>query len=156
MSKPFFPEVTVAAVIENSGRFLLVEEETADGVRINQPAGHLEAGESLLAAVAREVLEETACTFEPRALVGVYLWRRAGAADAPTFLRFTFCGTASGPIAGRALDDEILRTLWLSADELRAQAARHRSPLVMHCVDDYLRGRRAPLDVLHAHPDALT
>ena len=152
MSRSFSPAVTVAAVIEHDGRFLMVEEETADGIRLNQPAGHLEAGESLVDAAVREVLEETACRFTPQALVGVYLWRRD---DVVTYLRLAFCGSVSPPIPGRALDDGILRAPWLSADELRASAGRHRSPLVLRCVDDYLRGQRAPLELLFAHPAAL-
>jgi 8-oxo-dGTP pyrophosphatase MutT (NUDIX family) len=138
--------VTVAAVVERDGRFLLVEEETGDGVRINQPAGHLEAGESLKQAAVREVMEETAYRFEPEQLVGVYRWRHPS--GAATYVRFAFTGPADGPEAGRELDRGILRALWLTAEELRACVARHRSPLVWRCVEDYLRRRRYPLELL--------
>ena len=143
------PHVTVAAIIEQDKRFLVVEEQTADGLRLNNPAGHLEPGESLLQAVVREVLEETACAFEPEALLGVYHWRRDDRADAAVYLRFAFVGRVGAPAPGRALDAPIVRTLWLGADELRAQAHRHRSPLVMRCIDDHLAGRRFALDLLH-------
>ena len=144
------PSVTVAAVVERDGRFLLVEEQTRDGIRINQPAGHLESGESLVAAAARETLEETACDFTPSHLLGVYLWR---ASDGVTFTRFAFVGTAGEPETGRSLDDGIVRAFWLTPDELRARVAEHRSPLVMRCVDDYLRGQRFPLDSIYTHPN---
>ena len=154
MSPVWKPNVTVAAVIERAGRFLLVEEETSDGVRLNQPAGHLDPGETLLEAVSREALEETACRFTPDALLGVYMARSGNAGDAErvTYVRFAFTGQLDAQEAGRALDVGILRTLWLSADEIRARAAIHRSPLVMKCVDDYLAGQRFSLSVVHAHP----
>lgn len=140
------PSVTVAAVIEREGRFLLVEEE-ADGRRVlNQPAGHLDPGESLAAAVAREVLEETAHRFTPEGLIGVYRWHFA--AKDVTFLRFAFCGRVDGVDPGRALDSEIIALHWLTPQELRARSAMHRSPLVMRCVEDHLAGRRFPLEVL--------
>jgi 8-oxo-dGTP pyrophosphatase MutT (NUDIX family) len=146
------PHVTVAAVVERNGRFLLVEEHTVDGLKLNQPAGHLEAGESLVDAVIRETLEETAHGFTPEALVGVYMTHFArGAAPGVTYLRFTYCGSAGEADAARALDPDIARTVWMDADELRAAHARHRTPLVMRCVDDYLAGRRYPLDVVHTH-----
>ena len=138
--------VTVAAVIERDGRFLLVEEETDNGVRLNQPAGHLEPDESIVAGAARETLEETAFRFVPRALVGIYRWRYP--ASGVVYVRFTFTGELGALEAGRALDQGILRTLWLTPAELRAQVHRHRSPLVMRCVEDYLAGRRYPLDLL--------
>ena len=146
------PSVTVAAVIEDAGRYLLVEEHTPEGLRLNQPAGHLDPGESLLQAVVRETLEETARDFVPQALLGMYQARFQRPGQDVSYLRFAFCGTVGEAIAGRALDTPIVRTLWLSADELRAEAARHRSPLVMRCVDDHLAGRRYPLDVLQADP----
>jgi 8-oxo-dGTP pyrophosphatase MutT (NUDIX family) len=144
------PRVTVAAVIEQAGRFLLVEEHTADGLRLNQPAGHLEAGETLVQAVCRETLEETAHAFGPQALVGVYMthFARPGHTEV-TYLRFAFCGAPGRVDATRALDTGIVRTLWLSADELRACPQRHRTPLVLQCVEDYLAGRRFPLDLIH-------
>jgi len=149
------PRVTVAAVIERGGRFLVIEEDTDEGVRLNQPAGHLEAGESLECAVARETLEETAHSFVPAGLLGTYLWRPAGA-GAPTFLRFAFVGEVGEPLAGRVLDEGIRRAFWIRTDELRARRAEHRSPLVMRCVDDYLRARASgrpwlALDALYTH-----
>src|SRR5215471_4040607 len=115
------PHVTVAAVVERDGRFLLVEEHTAAGLRLNQPAGHLEAGETLAQAVVRETLEETAQKFAPEALVGVYMtyFSRPTTVDGPqdgvTYLRFTYCGTTDGePAEGRALDPDIVRTVWMS------------------------------------------
>jgi 8-oxo-dGTP pyrophosphatase MutT (NUDIX family) len=146
------PSVTVAAVIEDAGRYLLVEEHTPEGLRLNQPAGHLDPGESLLQAVVRETLEETSRDFVPQALLGLYQARFQRPGQDVSYLRFAFCGTVGEAIAGRALDTPIVRTLWLSADELRAEAARHRSPLVMRCVDDHRAGRRYPLDALQADP----
>jgi 8-oxo-dGTP pyrophosphatase MutT (NUDIX family) len=140
------PSVTVAAVIERAGRFLLVEED-ADGRRVlNQPAGHLDPGESLAAACAREVMEETAHRFRPEALVGIYRWHYP--ARDVTFLRFAFRGRVDGTEPGRALDPEIIALHWLTRDELAGRAPLHRSPLVLRCVDDYLAGRGFPLEVL--------
>jgi len=156
MSDPWKPSVTVAAVIERDGRFLLVEEQTADGVRLNQPAGHLDPGESLLGATARETLEETAFAFMPTQLIGVYLWRsEPPAGNGATYLRFAFTGELGAFDAGRPLDDGILRALWLTRDELAARRAEHRSPLVQRCVDDYLNGTRYPVELLFTHPSAL-
>lgn len=146
MSAIWKPNVTVAAVIERDGKFLLVEEETEDGVRFNQPAGHLDEGESLLAAVAREALEETAHRFVPTYLLGVYQWRRP--AGDITYLRFAFGGEVTGEEAGRALDKGILRAAWLTPEEIAAESARHRSPLVMQCIADYLAGRRYGLELI--------
>lgn len=148
------PSVTVAAVIEREGRYLLVEEMTPEGLRLNNPAGHLDPGEGLAAAAAREALEETACPFEPQALVGVYLarLRREATGEDITYLRFAFGGTVGEPIPGRALDHPVVRTLWLTLAEIRASQARHRSPLLLQCVEDHAAGRRFPLELLHAHP----
>lgn len=143
------PNVTVAAIVERDGRFLLVEEHTDRGQLFNQPAGHLDPGESLVRAVARETLEETACTFEPTGLLGVYQYHSS--ADDVTYIRFAFTGNISAPEAGRSLDTGIIRAVWLTPQEIRREAARHRSPLVMRCIDDYLAGRRYPLDVLYHH-----
>ena len=157
MPDPWKPSVTVAAVIERDGRFLLVEEETAEGICLNQPAGHLEPGESLLAAAARETLEETAFAFAPTQLIGVYLWRSGApaAAIAATYLRFAFTGDLGTHDPGRPLDDGILRALWLTRDEIAARATEHRSPLVLRCVDDYLAGARYPLNLLFTHHSAV-
>ena len=150
------PNVTVAAVIEQNGKFLLVEEHTSDGLRLNNPAGHLDPGESLAEACSRETLEETAYRFRPTALVGVYLSRTQRPSGGPakpnplTYLRFTFCGELGDFLSGRRLDHGIVRTVWMTAEEIRASAARHRSPVVLHCVDDYLTGTRFPMDLLHA------
>lgn len=151
------PNTTVAAVIEREGRFLLVEEVTPEGVRINQPAGHLDPGESLLQAVAREALEETAWRVEPLAGVGIYMarYRHAASGTDVTYLRFAFVCRALSEQPGRALDDGILRALWLDAGQVRACRDRHRSPLVMQTIDDYLAGRRFPLELIHTHPSCL-
>ncbi len=140
------PNVTVAAVIERAGRFLLIEEEAQGELVLNQPAGHWEPGESLVEASVREVLEESACDFVPAALVGIY--RAWAAPEEVIYLRFAFCGDSGEQDASRALDEGIVRTLWLTPDEIRASAKRHRSPLVLRCVEDYLAGRRYPLDIL--------
>jgi ADP-ribose pyrophosphatase YjhB (NUDIX family) len=137
------PSVTVAAVIERDGKFLFVEEMIDGRKVINQPAGHLDPGESLAAGCAREVLEETAHRFEPSGLVGIYRWHYAP--KDVTFLRFCFRGKVLG-VEDRKLDKEIIRTLWLTPAEVKASAAR-RSPLVLKCVEDYLAGRNYPLDV---------
>lgn len=141
------PNVTVAAVVERDGNFLLVEEQTAEGLCYNQPAGHLEAGESLLDAVVRETLEESAWCFTPTALVGIYQYHQAAAGV--TYLRFAFTGEISDHETSRKLDTGIVRALWMPVAEIRASRAKHRSPLLMQCVDDYLAGRRHPLDLLH-------
>ena len=141
------PNVTVAAVVERDGRFLLVEEDTSGGRLFNQPAGHLEPGESLAEAVARETLEETAHAFKPTGLLGVYQYHHRG--DDVTYIRFAFTGEITSHDASRTLDQGIVRAAWLTPEEIRRDASRHRSPLVMRCVDDFLAGRRYPLDVVH-------
>jgi 8-oxo-dGTP pyrophosphatase MutT (NUDIX family) len=138
----------VAAVIERGGRFLFVEERIDARLVINQPAGHLDPGESLVAACRREVLEETAHDFEPRALVGVYRWHYA--AKDVTFLRFCFAGEVSSQDPTRTLAGEIVRLHWLTPEELEARKSEHRSPLVARCVADFLTGRRFPLDLFSA------
>jgi 8-oxo-dGTP pyrophosphatase MutT (NUDIX family) len=140
------PNVTVAAVIEREGKFLLVEEETAQGLRYNQPAGHLEADESLLAAVTREVLEESAYHFVPQHLLGIYRWH-SSESDI-TYLRFAFTGTLTGHDPDRPLDTGILHAVWLTPAEIGTTQKRHRSPLILRCVEDYLAGKRYPLDML--------
>ena len=140
------PAVTVATIVVHDGAFLLVEEETRDGVRLNQPAGHLEAGETLVDAAVRETLEETGYRIALTALVGIYRWQApvAGA----TFVRFAFAGEVIAHEAGRALDDGIVRALWLPYDDLAARRDTHRSPLVLRCVDDYRAGLWRPLDLV--------
>lgn len=156
------PSVTVAAIIEQGGRFLLLEEHTADGLRLNNPAGHLDPAESPQAGCVRETLEETARIFTPTALVGVYLSRfvrparEARAAEDVTYLRLAFCGTVGEEIAGKTYDDGIVRTLWMTPDEVRASAGRHRSPLVLQCMEDYLAGKRIPLDYIYTDAAVLT
>jgi 8-oxo-dGTP pyrophosphatase MutT (NUDIX family) len=146
------PSVTVAAIIERNGLFLMIEEETSEGLRLNQPAGHLDPQESLLQAVVRETREETTYDFTPTALIGMYLSRHVGHQGTHdiTYLRFAFTGEL-GQQHQHALDHGIVRTLWLSHDEIAACPERHRSPLVLQCVDDYVRGQRAPLDLLSTH-----
>jgi len=148
MAERWKPNVTVAAVIEQDGRFLLVEEETPEGLRLNTPAGHLDPGESPAEGCARETLEETAHRFTPTALVGIYMARTRREEDI-TYLRFAFAGTLGAREPGRALDHGIVRTLWMTADEIRASTARHRSPLLLQCIEDYLAGKRYPLDLIH-------
>jgi 8-oxo-dGTP pyrophosphatase MutT (NUDIX family) len=151
MNNRWKPSVTVAAVIEHEGRFMLVEEHTPEGLRLNNPAGHLDPGESPCAGCAREALEETAHLFTPTALVGVYLSRfqRAATGEDITYLRFAFCGTLGELQLGSALDTGIVRTLWMTPDEMRASSARHRSPLVLRCMEDYLAGQRYPLELIY-------
>jgi phosphatase NudJ len=151
MDERFKPNVTVAAIIERDGRFLLVEEESADGLKLNNPAGHIEQGESPVQGCVREALEETGRVFEATSLVGVYLARarRDSTGDDVTYLRFAFCGTCGEPDPSRALDTGIVRTLWMTADEIRASAARHRSPLLLRCIEDYLAGQRYPLSLVY-------
>ncbi|MDD2759374.1 MAG: NUDIX hydrolase [Methylomonas sp.] len=145
------PHVTVAAVIERNGRFLLVEETTDNGLMFNQPAGHLEPGEDLIAAVMREVREETAWHFEPEFVVAVQLWRRNP--DSPSFLRFCFTGSVHSHEPQQKLDDDIIATHWLSRDDIAARTGRLRSPLVLQTVDDYSKGQRHPLSLLHSFLD---
>ncbi len=140
------PNVTVAAIIERDGKFLLVEEETSAGVRCNQPAGHLEADESLVDAVVRETLEESAYHFVPQHLLGIYRWH-SDESDT-TYLRFAFTGMITGHEPGRKLDSGIIRTLWQSHEEIRDSRSRHRSPLILRCVEDHLAGKRYPLELL--------
>ena len=153
MSTIWKPSVTVAAIIEKDGKFLLVEEETSDGIRFNQPAGHLDPHESLVDAVSREALEETAHEFQPEALVGIYMsrYQSSRTGEDVTYLRFAFAGTL-GALHDRPLDEGILRTVWMTRQELQDSEASHRSPLVLQCVDDYLQGKRTPLSALYTHP----
>jgi len=146
MPQAWCPHVTVASVIERNGKFLFVEELAGQNSVLNQPAGHWEAHESLLEAVARETLEETAYHIQPSALIGVYRWLHPQ--NNFTYLRFAFTGDILAHDAERPLDNGILRALWLTPTELQAASARHRSPLVQLCLQDYLAGKRYPLDLL--------
>ncbi len=160
MNTRWKPSVTVAAVIAKDfggiQKFLLVEEETRDGLKLNNPAGHLDPGESPAQGCARETLEETAFHFTPTDLVGVYMSRfervQADGVLDITYLRFAFCGELGAHVEGQALDDGIVRTLWLTADEVRASSDRHRSPLLLRCMEDYLAGRRYPLALVTTDP----
>lgn len=177
--KRWKPSVTVAAVIEHEGRFLLVEEHTPEGTRLNQPAGHLEQGESPEQACVREVCEETARVFTPHSFLGVYLGRfqRSAVKSANlndtvnrivplaeiinqnpadtmqdiTYVRLAFCGSVSDEIAGASYDKEIIRTLWLTPDEIRQRIDVHRSPLVLQCIEDYLAHKAQPLERVFTH-----
>jgi len=140
------PDITVAAITETAGRFLVVEERVNHRLLFNQPAGHVERGETLLAAVTREAREETAWSFHPRELVGVYLWRNPVSGRA--VLRFAFTGPVTQHDAAQRLDRGIVRTHWLTRTDLEERHSRLRSPLVLRCVDDYLAGRRGPLDAV--------
>ena len=140
------PHVTVAAVLERDEKFLLVEEETDSGIRYNQPAGHLEFGEALTDAVIREALEETGYSVVPQFLVGIYNWHNA--ARDITYLRFAFGGEIAGHDAQRKLDAGIIAAHWLSLDEIRALEARHRSPMILRCIEDWLSGKRYPLELI--------
>jgi 8-oxo-dGTP pyrophosphatase MutT (NUDIX family) len=154
MAERWKPSVTVAAIIvrqrEGIAEFLLVEEHTPEGLRLNNPAGHLDPEESPQQGVVREALEETACVFTPDRLVGVYLSRfaRPATGEDVTYLRFAFGGTAGAPDPQRGLDAGIERTLWMTLAEVRESRARHRSPLVLSCIEDFAAGRRYPLDAV--------
>ena len=147
MNPRWKPSVTVAAVIEQEGRFLLVEEDTPEGLRLNNPAGHLDAAESPEDGVVREVLEETARHFTPQAIVGLYLnrFQRPATGEDVTYLRIAYTGSASEPAPGWVLDHGIVRTVWMTPAELQATRERHRSPLVWQCIADHLAGMRLPL-----------
>jgi len=161
MKNRWKPSATVAAIIEHQGKFLLVEEHTPEGLRLNNPAGHLDEGESLVDGCAREALEETMHLFSPTHLLGVYMSRfqrqvsTEQAAEDITYLRFAFCGSLGALQTGRSLDTGIVRTLWLSPDEVRASAAHHRSPLVLQCMEDYLRGQRYPMSLIHTDANVM-
>jgi phosphatase NudJ len=174
MTARWSPSVTVAAVVHDGAadastadladpqrRWLLVEEHTPEGLRLNNPAGHLDPAEGPLQGVVREALEETACVFTPTSLLGVYLSRfvrpaRAQrAAQDVTYLRFAYLGTAGAPVPGRTLDHGIVQTLWLTLDELRACADRHRSPLVLQCIEDAVAGARHPLGLVQVDGSVL-
>jgi len=161
MTKRWKPSATVAAIIEQDGKFLLVEEHTPEGLRLNNPAGHLDEGETLIQACVRETLEETMYQFDPTSLIGVYMSRFVRPCQGQeaeqdiTFLRFAFGGALGQLQPGRALDAGIVRALWLTPDDIRANAERLRSPMVLRCMEDYLAGQRFPLSLLHTDPSVL-
>ena len=150
MSERWKPSVTVAAIIEREGRYLLVEEHTPEGLRLNNPAGHLDLAESLQEGVVREVLEETACVFTPEAVVGVYLGRyqRPARGEDITYLRIAFAGAVGEPLPDRVLDKGIVGRVWMTLDEVRASTARHRSAMVLQSIEDHATGRRYPLALI--------
>ncbi|MFO7277839.1 MAG: NUDIX hydrolase [Pseudomonadota bacterium] len=143
---PWKPEVTVAAIVEHEGRFLLVEERIRRRVVFNQPAGHVEENETLLEAVVRETREETAWRFVPQALLGVYSWRNP--VSGRSTLRFAFVGAVTDHDPRQPLDRGILGPRWLTRTEILEREPQLRSPLVLRCIDDYLSGRRLPLEAV--------
>jgi len=153
MSEIWKPDVTVAAIVESAGRYMLVEEKTLHGLQLNQPAGHLEPDESLIEAVVREAREETRCRFTPTGWLGAYLVQapKPHAQQSSTYLRFAFVGSVSEPDLALQFDQGIVRTLWLTLDEVRAEQARHRSPLVLRCIEDHAAGKPLlPLAALYS------
>jgi ADP-ribose pyrophosphatase YjhB (NUDIX family) len=157
MTSRWKPNVTVAAIIERDGRFLLVEEHTPEGLRLNNPAGHLDPGESPVQGCSRETLEETAFEFTPEFLVGVYLSRfisTGPSVEEPdiTYMRFAFGGTLGNFDSLRSLDTGIVRTVWMTADEIRQSTHRHRSPLLLRCIEDYLCGQRFSINLIYTDP----
>ncbi len=162
MSHVWKPSVTVASIVEHDGKFLIVEEHTTDGVRLNQPAGHLDEGESPQAGAAREALEESAWEVAPIGLLGIYMSRYTSSRtlEDVTYLRFAFAAKVVKQHTHRALDEGIIRALWLTPDELRANQEHHRSPLVMRCVEDHLAWQAGkhtllPLEYVYTHPSVL-
>lgn len=145
------PNVTVAALIERDGKFLLVEEQTSDGLLLNNPAGHLDPGESPIQGVVRETLEETACQFTAEGFLGMFMsrFRRTRTGEDITYLRLAFYGSVSEADPSLELDEGIIRAVWMTADEIRACPERHRSPLLLRCLEDYLAGQRFPLHLVH-------
>lgn len=144
--RQWMPHATVAAIVEENGKFLLIEEETDRGNRFNQPAGHLEDNETLTEAVIRETQEESAYTFSPTALLGIYHWKHTH--NDSTFLRFAYIGTVSNHQPNQALDKGIIRTVWMTIEEIREKAMLMRSPQVLTCFEDYLDGCTFPLDTI--------
>jgi 8-oxo-dGTP pyrophosphatase MutT (NUDIX family) len=138
----------VAAVVEREGRFLVVEERAGNRLVFNQPAGHVERGEQIVEAAIRETLEETAWTFHPQALIGIYFWEQPERNR--SFLRFAFSGSVSDHDPTRVLDRGIERAVWMSREQLVQRSARLRSPMVLRCIDDFVVGRRYPLEIIQA------
>lgn len=147
MSRIWTPHLTVAAIVERDNRFLVVEEHAEAGKVLNQPAGHVEEHESVTEAAIRETLEETGRHFTPSAITGIYRWRSP--LNQVTYLRICYSGDCSARDHDIDLDSDIITTHWLSYDELSGNAARLRSPLVLRCIDDYLSGKRLPLDLIN-------
>jgi 8-oxo-dGTP pyrophosphatase MutT (NUDIX family) len=158
MNNRWKPSVTVAAIIEKDGRFLLIEEQTSEGLKLNNAAGHLDPGESPADGCAREALEETTRAFRPTALIGVYLSRfqRVRTGEDVTYVRFAFCGEVGEANPALSLDEGIVRTLWMTPDEIRASSERHRSPLLLRCMEDYLAGKRFPLELVFTDHSVIT
>ena len=146
----FEPRITVATVVEDQGKFLMVREMSDGKPVLNQPAGHVEAGESLQQAAFRETLEETAWQVEITGLLGTYIYQPYRGAG--VYYRFCFVARALKHDAAQKLDRDIIEAVWLDAHALKANSAEHRSPLVAQCLDDYLKGRRLPLDSIYQHP----
>jgi 8-oxo-dGTP pyrophosphatase MutT (NUDIX family) len=140
------PNVTVAAVIKQNDKYLLVEEQTNHGILFNQPAGHLEPTESIVEGAIRETLEETGYTFTPQSLLGIYRWHSHH--NDTTYFRFAFSGTAVKHDHNRKLDDGIVRATWFNINEIHNSSHRHRSPLVIKCIEDHLAGKHYPLEIL--------
>lgn len=143
------PNATVATIIEHAGRFLMVEEFSDGNLVINQPAGHIDQDESILDAARRETLEETGHHVELTDLVGIYTFK---APNGNTYYRFCFGASVLRHDKKATIDPDIENVIWLSEDEIKAQAERHRSPLVAVCLRDYLAGQRLPLSLIYEHP----
>jgi 8-oxo-dGTP pyrophosphatase MutT (NUDIX family) len=141
----WYPHATVAAIVEDDGRFLMVQERSSSGeIVVNQPAGHIEDGESIIEALVRETLEETGHEIDPVSLVGIYRWVHPAG---HTFLRFTFAGTILRKHDSFEIDPDIIRPLWLTPEDIRRDHTP-RSPLVLENIADYLQGHHYPLDIL--------
>lgn len=143
----WFPHVTVATLVERDGEYLTVEEHAGGQLMLNQPAGHLEEHESLVAAAIRETQEESGWLVAPEALLGIYQWR---ASNGKSFIRTTFLAKAISYDADAPLDDGIARALWLNESALQQQRQRLRSPLILRSIADYKNGIRYPLDLLQS------
>lgn len=144
------PNATVAVIIENEGKFLFVEEFSNDQLVINNPAGHIEANEGILEALVRETLEETGYRVEPQNLVGFYTYTAPH--NGTTYYRFCFSASIIEKIENATIDPDIENILWLTLNEIKQAKSRHRSPLLMRCLNDYLSGKRYPLDLIYEHP----
>lgn len=149
----FDPHLTVATVVERDGRYLLVEESPHGVPVFNQPAGHLEGGESLVEGAAREALEETGFRIRPTHVLGFYVW--TSPKNGATYYRVAFAGELGEKVAGYAIDKDIDAVHWLTLDELRARSDQLRSPLVLRCVEDHAAGKRYPLDLIYDADDLL-